>query len=74
MLMAGVTDGDFDQHEEHCQFYRSNDDGIACQIGQDGRLPRTWILSDNQSDGRCVNHNRSLLADVRKGTGSMDIR
>jgi hypothetical protein len=72
MLMAGVTDGDFDQHEGHFQFLQSNDDGIACQIGQDGRLPRTWILLDNQSTID-VFYNRDLLTDIRKGTGSMDI-
>jgi hypothetical protein len=55
LLMAGVTDGDFDSQE-----------------GQDGRLPKTWILLDNQSTVD-VFYNRDLLTNIRTGNSSMDI-
>jgi hypothetical protein len=72
LLTAGITDGDFDEHEGHFQFLQSNGNGITCQIGQDGRLPRTWILLDNQSTVD-VFYNRDLLTNIREGTSSMDI-
>jgi hypothetical protein len=45
---------------------------VTCQIGQDGRLPRSWILLDNQStvDVFC---NDNLLSNVRTAEGSMKI-
>ena len=38
----------------------------ACQMGQDGRLPKSWILLDNQSTVD-VFYNAGLLTGIRKG-------
>jgi hypothetical protein len=69
--MSGVTDGEFNG-ERHFQFLQDGREGVTCQIGQDGRLPRSWILLDNQStvDVFC---NDNLLSNVRTAEGSMKI-
>jgi hypothetical protein len=74
LLMAGVIEGDFDDNDEHFQLLQSKGDGVACQIGQDGRLPKTWILLDNQStvDVFYV-QPRPCLQTFVLDTGSMDI-
>lgn len=72
LLMAAVADGYFDDTDKHFQFLQNGTDGITCQIGQDGCLPKSWILLDNQStvDVFC---NVKLLKNVRTGNGSMMI-
>jgi hypothetical protein len=64
LLNAGITNGEFNEPTEHFQFLNVSD-GITCQIGQDGKLPKTWILLDNQStvDVFC---NGNLLTDIRE--------
>ena len=50
LLNAGIADGEFNAETVHFQFLNSTEtDGITCQIGQNGKLPKTWILLDNQS-------------------------
>ena len=73
MLNAGTADGEFNDVRVHFQFVNNaGSDGIACQIGQDGKLPNTWILLDNQVpvDVSC---NGDLLTDVREGAEFMQI-
>lgn len=63
---------DFDTPEVNFQFLNAADGGVTCQIGHDGKLPKTWILLDNQStvDVFC---NGELLTDIRESTESMEI-
>jgi hypothetical protein len=70
MLMDGVEQGKFDE-DEHFQFLQ-HDTGTTLQIGNDGRVPKTWILLDNQSTVD-VFSNASLLKNVCVSNASMDI-
>ncbi len=71
LLNAGIASGEFNEATVHFQFLNASD-GITCQIGQDGKLPKTWILLDNQStvDVFC---NANLLTDIRESTEHMEI-
>ncbi|KAI2493199.1 hypothetical protein MHU86_21348 [Fragilaria crotonensis] len=44
LLNAGIASGEFDEPVAHFQFVNASK-GVSCQIGEDGKLPRTWILS-----------------------------
>ena len=71
--MAGVDNGDFDDTERHFQFLQNGtEDAVTCQIGEDGRLPKSWILLDNQSTVD-VFYNPNLLTNIREDTKSMSI-
>ena len=72
LLMAGVAEGDFDDSELHFQFLQNGTDAVTCQIGEDGRLPMSWILLDNQSTVD-VFYNPDLLTNIREDTKSMSI-
>ena len=69
LLMDGVHEGEF---EENVHFQFLNQGGVSLKIGPDGRLPRTWILLDNQSTVD-VFHNAELLRNIRVHTSKMDI-
>ena len=72
LLMAGIKDGDFDNNERNFQFLQNGNDAVTCQIGEDGRLPMSWILLDNQSTVD-VFYNPDLLTNIRTDTKSMSI-
>ena len=48
LLNAGIANGEFNVPTVHFQFVNATN-GIACQIGNNGKLPINWILLDNQS-------------------------
>jgi len=70
LLMAGIDEGEFDSDDD-TKFTLVNH-GTALQMDKYGKLPKTWILLDNQStiDVLC---NEELLTDIRIGTGMMEI-
>jgi hypothetical protein len=72
LLMAGVADGEFDTTERQFQFLQNGNNAVTCQIGEDGRLPMSWILLDNQSTDD-VFYNPDLLTNIREDTKSMSI-
>ena len=47
--MAGIDDGEFNNDPAVTNFTFVNQQGVTCQMGEDGRLPRSWILLNNQS-------------------------
>jgi hypothetical protein len=69
MLMAGVESGEFD---DVVGFNFHQESEVATKIKQEGRVPKSWILLDNQSTVD-VFHNASLLVNIRPGTGYMGI-
>jgi hypothetical protein len=70
LLMDGVEQGEFDT-DDHFQFLQ-HDTGTTLQVGSDGRVPKTWVLLDNQLTVD-VFSNGALLKNIRENKTSMDI-
>ena len=47
LLMAGIAEGEFDDDSKTSFTFVNH--GVTCQVGTDGRVPKSWILLDNQS-------------------------
>jgi hypothetical protein len=71
MLMAGLEDGEFDG-EQHSTAFEFHQQDVMMKMSENGRVPKAWILLDNQSTVD-VFHNKELLNNIRKGDGHMDI-
>ena len=74
LLMAGIESGEYDRSPSGFVFLNeARATGIALNNGQSNRIPKTWILLDNQSTVD-VFHNPDLLERIRVSTqGHMDI-
>ena len=68
LLMDGVSNGEFNSNL-HFQFFNQEietvNDEVIMQIGSDGKLPKSWILLDNQTTVD-VFYNKELLSNIRK--------
>ena len=70
MLMDGIEKGEFNS-TDHFQFLQ-HESGTTLQLGANGRIPKTWILLDNQSTVD-IFHNSALLKNIRESKTFMDI-
>jgi hypothetical protein len=70
MLMDGIEEGESNSID-HFQFLQ-HESGTTLQLSNDGRVPKTWILLDNQSTVDVFN-NGALLNNIRKSKTFMDI-
>jgi Reverse transcriptase (RNA-dependent DNA polymerase) len=79
LLTSGMFDVDFLDDQPELSNYAfvnagavGSENGVVMQIEHDGKLPRDWILLDNQStvDVFC---NKKLLSNIREHSKSMDI-
>lgn len=80
MLTSGHLMNGFDYGNDYINFqfcqhgakpivdYRS----VICEVNNDGKVPKNWILLDNQSTVD-VFYNRSLLQNIRKQDVGMEI-
>jgi hypothetical protein len=67
MLMAGMENGELDENEYMSfQFHQNS------EPNENGRVPKAWILLDDQSTVDFF-HNKELLTNIRRGNGYMDI-
>jgi hypothetical protein len=67
--MAGVESGEFNS-KVAWNFHQASD--VARNVKKEGRVPKSWILLDNQS-AVDVFHNEDLLQNIRPSAGYMDI-
>ena len=75
--LINADNGCVSLHEKHAGMSFLNDgkseqEGVALQIGKDGRLPKEWILLDNQSTVD-VFSNKNLLRNIREHAHTMNI-
>jgi len=70
LLMAGIDEGEFNADDD--TKFTLVIHGTALQMDKYEKLPKTWILLDNQStvDVFC---NEEMLTDISIGTGTMDM-
>jgi hypothetical protein len=75
LLMNGVSNGKFNSNlpfQFFNQAIENLNDEVTMQIGSDGRLPKSWILLDNQTTVD-VFYNKELLSNIRKDHKKLDI-
>jgi hypothetical protein len=68
-LMAGIAQGGVDDEDGY--IFRQ-DSEVAQKMTEQGRVPKSWILLDDQSMVD-VFHNGDLLKNIRPSSGYMDI-
>jgi hypothetical protein len=72
-LMAGVEEGEFDDEPSSYQFLVDAEEGGVFHQQQNGQVPNSWILLDNQSTVNIFS-NKKLLKNIRKTNRVMNIR
>ena len=68
LLLNGVSNDKFNSNlpfQFFNQAIENLNDEVTMQIGSDGRLPKSWILLDNQTTVD-VFYNKELLSNIRK--------
>ena len=78
LLMDGESNGEFNRNL-HFQFFQvfnqaieTLNDEVIMQIGSDGKLPKSWILLDNQFTVDLF-YNKERLINIRKQHKKLDI-
>ena len=75
LLMDGVSNGEFNSNL-HFHFFKQKietlNDEVIMQIGSDGKLPKSWILLDNQFTVDLF-YNKERLINIRKQHKKLDI-
>ena len=77
--VAAVTTNNYEDGSEeeedvnrNFEFCGCHQEAINCKLGEDGKVPSSWILLDNQSTID-VFYNKALLTNIRKVPTKMNI-
>ena len=65
-------DEEEDGNNTNFEFFGCHQEAINCKLGEDGKVPSSWILLDNQSTID-VFYNKAILTNIRKVPTKMNI-